>query len=115
MPLILEMEFEDGSTESRFIPAEIWRRNNEKVSKLVITSKPLKQIQIDPRGQTADASDENNFFPRRIESRQIELSPSSRRRGGGGGQNPLRKALGLDKKDKDKDSDKQKEKSSDES
>ena len=113
MPLILKLEFEDGSTESRTIPAEIWRYNNEKVSKLLVTGKPLKQIQLDPRGQTADASDQNNFFPRRIESRRIELSTSRRSRGGG--PNPLRKAKGSGKgseKAKSKGGEKKKEKDS---
>jgi len=99
MPLILQLEFDDGSTESRFIPAEIWRRNNKKVSKLLITGKPLKQIQLDPRHQTADASDENNFFPRRIESKSFGLSASRRR---SGGSNPMRKALDRQRKEMNK-------------
>ena len=105
MPLILQLEFEDGSKETRYIPAEIWRRNNEKVSKLFITEKPLKQIQIDPRKQTADASSDNNFFPRRIEDKQIQLSTSSRRRGGDDRKNPMQEAMG----DDDDDSDDEKE------
>ena len=101
MPLILQLEFDDGSKESRVIPAEVWRRDNEKVSKLLITEKPLKQIQVDPRRETADASDENNFFPRRIESKQFELSPSRRR--SDGQKNPMQKAMAVDRKDSDGD------------
>ena len=108
MPLILKLSFDDGTTEMRTIPAEIWRRNNLKVSKLVITEKPLKQIQIDPRRETADATVENNFFPRRIESNSMELNTRSRRRGGGG-KNPMQKAMGTD------DDDDEKEKSSEDS
>ena len=94
MPLIVELQFEDGSRQLRVIPAEIWRRNNETVSKMFITEKPVKQIVIDPRGETADADVVNNYFPRRIESQQVEMSPGfSNPRRRGGGDNPMRRAL----------------------
>ena len=109
MPLILKLEFDDGSTESRFIPAEIWRRNNRQVSKLLITEKLLKQIQFDPRQETADAAEENNFFPRRIESQRIELRKSSRSGNDANEKNPMQKALGLDGKGEDDDKKKEEE------
>ena len=102
MPLVLELTFEDGSTESRVIPAEIWRRDNKKVSKLMITEKPLAQIQVDPHREIADAFEPNNFFPRRIEPLQVELSPKSKR-GDDGKKNPMQEALGLDDESKDED------------
>ena len=94
MPLIVELEYQDGTKEIRRIPAEIWRRNNEVVSKMFITEKPIKQIALDPRGETADAEVVNNFFPRRIEAKSVELTPgfSNPRRGGRGGDNPMRRA-----------------------
>ena len=102
MPLVLELTFEDGSTESRVIPAEIWRRDNKKVSKLMITEKRLTQIQVDPHREIADASEANNFFPRRIEPVKVDLPPSSKR-GDDDKSNPMRKALGLDDESKDED------------
>ena len=102
MPLILELTFEDGSTESRVIPAEIWRRDNKKVSKLMITEKRLKQIQVDPHREIADASEANNFFPRRIEPLKVQLPPGSKR-GDAGKKNPMQKALSLDDKGEDED------------
>jgi len=94
MPLIVELEYQDGTKEIRRIPAEIWRRNNEVVSKMFITEKPIKQIALDPRGETADAAVVNNFFPRRIEAKSVELTPgfSDPRRGRRGGDNPMRRA-----------------------
>ncbi|MCC7242003.1 MAG: M1 family metallopeptidase [Acidobacteria bacterium] len=65
MPLILKLDYADGSTEELRIPAEIWRRNNKRVSKLVVTDKVLAQITLDPKLETADADLSNNFFPRR--------------------------------------------------
>lgn len=78
MPIILRLEFEDGSHEEMMIPAEIWRRNNETVSKLIITEKPIKSIVMDPHLQTADADLENNYFPRRIVKSRFQLFKEQR-------------------------------------
>ena len=99
MPIILKLTFEDGKTEMRRIPAEIWRRNNEQVSKLIITEKPIRQIQIDPFRETADAGTDNNFYPRRIDDQSMELSTrSSRRRGNPDQKNPMQQARDRDEK-----------------
>ena len=63
MPVIVEMEYQDGTKEILRIPAEIWRRNNKNVSKLVITEKPVKQFSVDPYQETADIDLSNNYFP----------------------------------------------------
>ncbi len=63
MPVILELHFEDGSTQEMRIPAEIWRRNNRQVSKLLITPKKIVRIVLDPHLETADADLSNNTFP----------------------------------------------------
>ncbi|MFN5704649.1 MAG: M1 family aminopeptidase, partial [bacterium] len=54
MPLIVEFEYEDGTKEINRIPAEVWVRNNKKVSKLFITEKAIKQITLDPLQETSD-------------------------------------------------------------
>ncbi len=81
MPLIVEIEYEDGEKEVEYIPAEIWRRNNEKVSKLFISEKPIRRFGLDPRGETADAGRDNNHFPRQIETEKRELQPDRFRQG----------------------------------
>ena len=88
MPVILKMEFEDGSEQVVRIPAEIWRRNNEQVSKLIRTEKPVRQWTLDPRLETADANLDNNFFPPRMIPSRFELFRSTLR----GGSNPMRAA-----------------------
>ena len=74
MPIILGLEFVDGSTERMYIPAEIWRRNPHKVSKLLVFEKGrvLKQIIVDPNWETADADLENNYYPRRLTPSRVE-------------------------------------------
>ena len=83
MPIILGLEFTDGSTEKMYIPAEIWRRSPHRVSKLLVfeKGKELSQIIVDPDWETADADLENNYYPRRITPSRVEsfklLRPST--------------------------------------
>ena len=74
MPIILELAYEDGSTEEMRIPAEIWRRTPKAVSKLIVTEKDkeLVSVTIDPHWETADVNVENNHYPRRIIPSRIE-------------------------------------------
>ena len=73
MPVIFDIEFEDGSHEELRIPAEIWRRNNERVRKLFITEKTVKSITLDPHLETADVDLENNHWPRKIAKSRFQL------------------------------------------
>ena len=74
MPIILQMEFADGTSQMMRIPAEIWRRTPKAVSKLVVTDKDkeLVSVTVDPRWETADVDVENNHYPRRIIPSRIE-------------------------------------------
>lgn len=83
MPIILELKFEDGSTDSMYIPAEIWRRSPKAVSKLIVTDKDkiLTDVTVDPRWETADVNVENNHYPRRIIPSRIEAYKSKPRTG----------------------------------
>ncbi|MGH9968094.1 MAG: M1 family metallopeptidase [Pyrinomonadaceae bacterium] len=65
MPVILEIEYADGSKEELRIPAEIWRYNSTEVSKLIMTPKEIRSITLDPHLETADTDVSNNYFPRR--------------------------------------------------
>ncbi len=96
MPVIIELEFEDGSKRELRIPAEIWRFDNQKVSKLIMTDKLVKQWTIDPHLETADADLENNFFPPKIVPSRFELYKGSRR--SSSGSNPMRAASEAAKK-----------------
>ena len=78
MPLIVEFEYEDGSKEINRIPAEVWVRNNKKVSKLFITEKAIKQITLDPLQETADINLKNNFYPEKIIESEFQLFKNER-------------------------------------
>lgn len=83
MPLIFELKFTNGKSKIYSIPAEIWRRNNEKVSKLVITDHEVESIVLDPRLETADIDLRNNHFPpKMVKSRFQMFKGGSRFRSG---------------------------------
>ncbi len=73
MPIVLQIEFEDGTDSELRIPAEIWRRNNQQVSKLIITEKAIKGLILDPHLETADVDLDNNYFPPRIAKSRFQL------------------------------------------
>ncbi len=62
MPIILEFTFEDGSKLNDKSSAQIWRKNEQKVSKTYYFDKKLKSIQLDPMRETADIDTSNNFW-----------------------------------------------------
>ncbi len=71
--LPLKLTFADGSEEDYMVPAEVWRRNGEKVTKLFVFPKQLSAIELDPHHQTADVDRANNYYPRRILPSRLEL------------------------------------------
>jgi hypothetical protein len=73
MPIIMKFAFEDGTEQVQRIPAEIWRRNNEEVSKVFITDKVVKQFILDPYLETADIDRSNNYFPQQKQMTRFEL------------------------------------------
>ncbi|WP_298155365.1 M1 family metallopeptidase [Flavobacterium sp.] len=64
MPIIVELTFEDGSTEIRTFPAQIWRMNDKQVSRMFATAKPVKKFMVDPKEETADVDVTNNSWPK---------------------------------------------------
>lgn len=94
MPVILEFKFKDGTSEVVRIPAEIWQKNNEEVSKVFYFEKEASEIILDPFVETADVDRNNNYWPKRNEPTRFEVfkGGAGGRRGGGGGKNPMQKA-----------------------
>ena len=103
MPLIIEIEYENGDKEMQVIPAEVWRLNNQTVTKMLMLERPIKQLRLDPRSETADIDESNNLFPRNIGETTTPLTPDRPRRGGDPerpepvGPNPMRKMLDASK------------------
>ncbi len=72
-PLILKLDYTDGTTEEMKLPAEIWRFNTEKAAKLIVTKKELKAVTFDPRQELVDCDLANNFWPRRPVKTKFQL------------------------------------------
>jgi hypothetical protein len=73
MPIILQFDYEDGTNEVQRIPAEIWRMDDKSITKVFVTSKKVKSMQLDPFLETADTEQENNYYPRRILPSKFQL------------------------------------------
>lgn len=64
MPIIVELTFEDGTTEIQKFPAQIWRMNDKEVSRTFATQKAITKIVLDPKLETADVDTANNSWPK---------------------------------------------------
>ena len=73
MPVILQLTYDDGTQEIMNIPAEIWRKNNEQVTKLLVSPRNVVSFVLDPYQQTADTDLSNNAFPRQPVASRFEL------------------------------------------
>ena len=90
-PLPLRFTFEDGATKDILIPAEIWRYNGHKVSKVFVETKRVVSVELDARHQTADAVRANNAFPQQSEPNRIDVFRGAS--SGGGGRNQMAEAM----------------------
>ncbi|MCD6331789.1 MAG: M1 family metallopeptidase [Bacteroidales bacterium] len=92
MPVILKMTFTDGQQRVERIPAQIWQKNTEQVTRLFITEKEVTQFELDPCLETADTDRNNNYWPPKTELTRFQIYKS---RGPGNRQgrpNPMRES-----------------------
>lgn len=93
MPLILEFQYADGTSEIERIPAEIWRKNESQVTKVFPKKKELVKLVLDPKRETADIDESSNYWPRQYMPTRFELfKDASGPRGSSSGTNPMQKA-----------------------
>ena len=64
MPVTIEWQFTDGTSETNTIPAEIWRHNEYEIKKTFIKTKQVKNVVLDPNFEFADTDINNNSFPK---------------------------------------------------
>lgn len=73
MPIIIEFTKEDGEKQVFRIPAEIWKLDNNTVTKVFIIDQKANQIELDPFLETADIDRGNNYFPSKTEQTRFNL------------------------------------------
>ncbi|HOX82057.1 MAG TPA: M1 family aminopeptidase, partial [Chryseolinea sp.] len=68
MPVIIEWTFKDGSKETDRIPAEVWRINETKITKVFVKTKEVTNIVLDPNHELTDVNAKDNVFPKPVEA-----------------------------------------------
>jgi hypothetical protein len=97
MPLIIQFNYTDGTSDIDRIGAYIWRKNEKEVTKTFLKSKKVASILLDPYKETADINEGNNTWNIKAEPNKFELFKSKTGaavRGQSTGQNPMQKAKG---------------------
>ena len=64
MPIIIDIEYEDGTEERRKYPVQVWRKNDSEVRKVLTSDKKIVSIKLDPDEETADIDTSNNSWPK---------------------------------------------------
>ncbi len=72
MPIIAEYTYADGTKERISYPAQIWRLNDNEVSKAIASSKEIVAITVDPDLETADVDTGNNSWPKEIKQSDFD-------------------------------------------
>jgi hypothetical protein len=65
MPIIVQYTYADGSSKRETYPAQIWRKNDRAVGKVIASEKEITKIEVDPDEETADIDTSNNSWPKR--------------------------------------------------
>jgi len=99
MPLILEFQYADGTTEVKRIPAEIWRFDAKEITKTFVTEKTITNVVLDPFLETADVDTDNNEIVPPTKADRFELFKRGQRRSG---ENPMQRANRAKEKQSDK-------------
>ena len=99
MPIIVEFTFEDGTKEVTKYAAQIWRKNENKLTKVFLTNKKAVSIKLDPMRETADIDESNNSWPNVSEPSKFTMfKAKAMGRGQSFGLSPMAAAAAADKK-----------------
>ena len=72
MPIIIDIKYEDGDVQRKTYPAQVWRKNDNEVRKLITSDKKISEIVLDPEKETADIDNRNNSWPRKKEGTDFD-------------------------------------------
>ncbi|MGV3629681.1 MAG: M1 family metallopeptidase [Bacteroidota bacterium] len=87
-PVIIQANFTDGTSQVTYVPAEIWRKEEVNISKVMIYNKEVKSFQVDPFLETADCDVDNNSWPQSSQPTRYQLFQQKN----GNGENPMQRA-----------------------
>lgn len=93
MPIIIQWNYKDGTSEVDRISAYVWRKNEDNVMKTFSKTKEVESILIDPYKETADIDEKNNSWNLKEAPSKFELFKAKTvGRGQSTGGNPMQKA-----------------------
>lgn len=72
MPIIVEYTYADGTKKRETYPAEIWRLNDNEISKAIASDKEIVRVVVDPDFETADIDTSNNSWPKEVVPNDFE-------------------------------------------
>ncbi|MDN3492905.1 M1 family metallopeptidase [Winogradskyella bathintestinalis] len=72
MPLIVEYTYADGTNERITYPAQVWRLNDNEVSKAIASDQEIVSIMVDPDLETADVDTSNNSWPKEVKESDFD-------------------------------------------
>ena len=94
MPIVFQFTYEDGSTEDIRLPAEIWRKNVDIVTKVFPREKRVVRVELDPYLELADVDTGNNVYPPEKSPSRFDLFKNRRQRST---ENPMQRARRAEK------------------
>ncbi|HMH32486.1 MAG TPA: M1 family aminopeptidase, partial [Puia sp.] len=102
MPIIIEWTYTDGTKEIDRIPAQIWRMNETKVTKVFLKEKEVSNIKLDPMRETADIDESNNSWPTMPQQTKFQVfkARQAQQRMVPNANNPMQKAAEKEKEKK---------------
>jgi hypothetical protein len=92
MPIILEWTYKDGTKEVERIPAQVWRKNENKVIKTFVKDKEVASVKLDPFNETADTNTANNTYGDIKEPSKFKVFKQKQFASPAPGINPMQKA-----------------------
>lgn len=92
MPIIIEWTYKDGTKEIERIPVQIWRHNENKVTKSFMKDKEVASIKLDPYRETADIDESNNSWNEIAAPSRFQLFKQKQNLTQPPGINPMQKA-----------------------
>ncbi|MGK0187342.1 MAG: hypothetical protein ACI9R3_003129 [Verrucomicrobiales bacterium] len=94
MPVIFDVFFDNDTRQQVRLPAEVWRQNHQRFSKLIVSEHEIERIVLDPHEETADVNMSNNYWPSRPAKSRFQLFKDK-----DGGESPMRTAKELKEKE----------------
>lgn len=93
MPLIIQFNYKDGTSEVNRIDAYIWRKNEKNVIKTYSKEKEVASILIDPYKETGDIDEKNNAWNTTLIPNRFDVFKTKNNigRGQSAGGNPMQK------------------------